>query len=430
MLSVLLASAALQQPNLAVTPERVLLTLTDNPDRQTVVSWRSKSENLAGQGQIVKGSPDPRSVANPKSVDATGTTVKVGTDTYTYYTVKFTDLEPGTEYAYRVGSPTAPDKKQAWSEWIHFKTAKSEVAPFSFIYFGDAQNDLKSLWSRTIRRACRDMPYADFMMHAGDLVNVGDRDSEWGEWFYAGGWVHGSIPCLATPGNHEYARDPQDSTKRALTYLWKPQFNYPANGVPGLESTNYVIDYQGARIISLNSNEKIKEQTAWLDKTLSQNPKKWTFVTFHHPVYSTAAGRDNKTVRDEWQPILQKHKVAIVLQGHDHTYGRRNVPTGVTGTDPKSGTVYVVSVSGPKMYRLGAEVEKDMPRVAEYTQLYQLIRVMPDKVRFEAYTITGDLYDAFELTKNRDGSNHFKDLAPKTPNRKEAAAAAKQSGGN
>ena len=39
-----------------------------------------------------------------------------------------------------------------WSEWFHFRTASDRPEPFSFIYFGDAQTDLKSLWSRVIWR--------------------------------------------------------------------------------------------------------------------------------------------------------------------------------------------------------------------------------------------------------------------------------------
>jgi hypothetical protein len=37
-------------------------------------------------------------------------------------------------YAYRVGDGTH------WSEWFHARTAANEPEPFSYIYFGDAQN--------------------------------------------------------------------------------------------------------------------------------------------------------------------------------------------------------------------------------------------------------------------------------------------------
>lgn len=406
LLTALLGGAALAQSAATAEPTRILLTMSADPARAAVVTWRTEAAPLQAVGQIAVASADPRFVKSAQSTPAVSQAVALAEGKQAnYHTVRFGGLTPDTEYAYRVG-----DGKE-WSEWIHFRTAKAQPAPFSFIYFGDAQNDLKSLWSRTIRRAFREEPFAHFMLHAGDLVDRGNSDTEWAEWFYAGGWIHGQIPTVATPGNHEYPRDPQDTKIRRLSDLWKPQFAFPENGLPGLERTNYWFDYQGARIVSLNSNERIAEQAKWLDDILARNPQKWTFVTFHHPVYSTAQGRDNPEIRRLWQPIFQKHNVAIVLQGHDHTYGRQNVPTGLAGRDESSGTVYVVSVSGPKMYRLGEETAKTMSRRAEYSQLFQIVRVRPEKVRFEAYLVTGELYDAFELTKNRDGSNRFVKVA-------------------
>lgn len=410
MVTIALALLSLLQ-NGSPSPGRILLNITDDPSRSAVITWRTTAVDSETVGQIALASPDPRFEKDAQTVQGTKTLVEgPPSQTVAYHTVRFDQLLPETEYAYRVGDG------KVWSEWIHFSTASTTDKPFSFIYFGDAQNDVKSMWSRAIRRAFRHLPFASFMLHAGDLINRANRDEEWGEWFEAGGWVHATVPCVATPGNHEYEKSDGTAT---LSRLWKPQFAMPNNGPRGLEQTTYWFDYQGARFVSLNSNERIAEQATWLDKVLETNPKRWSFVTFHHPVYSTAKGRDNSEIRQLWGPILQKHKVAIVLQGHDHTYGRKNVPTGLSGTDPKSGTVYVVSVSGPKMYRTTPDVIRSMNRTAEYTQLFQIVRVEPAKVRFEAYTITGELYDAFELLKNRDGTNRFVDIKVSTPQRLE-----------
>ena len=172
----------------------------------------------------------------------------------------------------------------------------------------------------------------------------------------------------------------------------------------------------------MNSNERQEEQGKWLDSTLSNNPNRWTILTFHHPIYSAAKGRDNKQLREMWQPIFDKHKVDLVLTGHDHTYARSgllmfdNAGSGATVRDPKSGTVYVVSVSGPKMYRV--EREDWMKRAAENTQLYQIIEVDGDHIRYESRTAIGTLYDAFELVKQAGGkSNVLIEKAPKTPER-------------
>ncbi|MFM8215573.1 MAG: fibronectin type III domain-containing protein, partial [Pirellula sp.] len=48
-------------------------------------------------------------------------------------------LQPATKYAYRVGDGVN------WSEWFQFRTASTQPEPFSFVYFGDAQNDLRTL---------------------------------------------------------------------------------------------------------------------------------------------------------------------------------------------------------------------------------------------------------------------------------------------
>jgi hypothetical protein len=65
-------------------------------------------------------------------------------------------------------------------------------------------------------------------------------------------------------------------------------------------------------------------------------------------------------MRDKLQPLFDKYRVDLALTGHDHTYARAglmesdNVTTGAAVRAP-GGTVYVVSVSGPKMYRLDRE---------------------------------------------------------------------------
>ena len=131
--------------------------------------------------------------------------------------------------------------------------------------------------------------------------------------------------------------------------------------------------------------------------TLENNPNRWTVITFHHPFYSPASDRDNKEMRQLWKPILDQFKVDLVLSGHDHTYSRtglietkniKNIPTGYQQAyDPKIGTVHVVSVSGPKMYEItkGRYAKK----LGENTQLYQIIDINKDSLRFRSYTAIG-----------------------------------------
>ncbi|MCH7904604.1 MAG: metallophosphoesterase family protein [Armatimonadetes bacterium] len=376
------------------TPHRILLTWSGDPATSASVTWRTEAPTEGAEGEIAPADADPAFVQDATKTIANSQPLTIGETTVHYHTVTFKDLTPETLYAYRVGT------QEEWSEWVQFRTASATPKPFTFIYFGDAQNDLKSLWSRTVRQAYRHDARADFMIHAGDLVNSPNADGEWRDWFYAGGWVHSMLPSIAVPGNHEYRCG-------KLSDFWIPQFEFPRNGLPQLPDTNYYIDFQGARIIALDSNRLIEEQAAWLDGVLKDNPNKWTFVTFHHPIFSTAQGRDNPGLRAAWQPILEKYNVALVLQGHDHTYGRRNVTTGLSAVNEATGTAYVVSVSGPKMYTVGDEAKRTMQKTGERKQLYQIIRVNGDTVQYRAYLVTGELYDAFDLRKNPDGTNTF-----------------------
>ena len=181
-----------------------------------------------------------------------------------------------------------------------------------------------------------------------------------------------------------------------LSRNWQPTFALPTNGPAGLEETAYFLDYQGVRFVGLNSNEQLGLQAEWLDRILDDNPHRWTILIFHHPVFSSARGRDNEKLRSLWMPVFDRHGVDLVLQGHDHTYGRTgNVRNGINVRDESSGTVYVVSVSGPKMYP--SSDHPLMVRLGEDLQLYQVISIDGDSLVYESRTATGELYDAFLL---------------------------------
>ncbi|MCU0708437.1 MAG: metallophosphoesterase family protein [Pirellula sp.] len=383
-------------------PDRIVLTWAGDPTTTQSVTWRTSTEVASAKAELAIATAGPELRNAAKAFDAATVALKTDLNTAHFHSVTFQDLTPGTKYAYRVGDGTN------WSEWFHFSTAKVEQEPFSFIYFGDAQNDIRSMWSRVIREAYSDAPKAKFLLHAGDLINTAQSDAEWGEWFGAGHWLNAMIPNVPVAGNHEQHK--VNETKRQLTHHWRPQFTLPEHGPEGLEESCYTFEYQNTCFVILNSNTKIKEQAEWLDNVLSKNTKPWIVCSFHHPIFSTAKDRDNPLVRAAWKPILDKYNVDLVLQGHDHSYGRTgldtpsedvntvaNVPTGVTARDEHHGTVYVVSVSGPKMYNLTPK--PFMVRVAEDTQLYQVIHIDGMELRYEARTATGEIYDAFVLEK-------------------------------
>ncbi|WZO98281.1 metallophosphoesterase family protein [Isosphaeraceae bacterium EP7] len=417
------ADAVIHRPT--AVPDRIIRTFAGDPATSIAVTWRTDAGVSKGVAQIAPADAGSKFPASAKTFEATATLMTTDLGEARSHSVVFEGLTPSVTYAYRVGDGVN------WSEWVHAKTASEKPEPFSFVYFGDAQNDVKSLWSRVIRGAYSDASKASFIVHAGDLINRANQDALWGEWFGAGGWVNAMVPSIPTPGNHEYERpkapepapgeNPPEPAKAVLSRHWRPQFALPMNGPAGLEETVYYVDYQGVRIIALNSNDQIEAQVPWLEGVLAGNPNKWTILTFHHPIYSPTKNRNNSTLRDLWQPVFDRYKVDLVLQGHDHTYARTgpmvhsNVPGGGAHRDDEGGTVYVVSVSGPKMYQLGRE--DWMRRAAEDTQLYQIIRIDGDTLKYESRTAVGDLYDGFSLLKREGLPNRLIEQRPTTPER-------------
>ncbi len=407
MLGLLLKVASAQVSDISpkrpgLQPDRIVLNVTEDLSTSVAVTWRTSTSIANGEAQIVLADPHPASVNHAVSLSARTEVLEFGELEAHYHSVVFTNLLPNTRYAYRVGS------EDYWSEWFHFTTTGTSQDKLSLIYFGDVQTNILSLWSRVARQAYRHAPEAKLALYAGDLVNRANRDVEWGQWFDAGGFIHSEIPVMPTPGNHDHGTT--ERGENLISEFWKPQFTLPENGPAGLEESCYYIDVQGVRLISLNtqrydlSEVDRRSQREWLEQVLANNPNKWTCILIHHPVYSTKRNRDNKMMRADLKPLIDRFGVDLVLQGHDHTYARgmENVPME-DGKAP--GTMYVVSVSGPKMSEV---LRADwMDRTAGHTQLYHIIDIDNNILRFSAYTATGELYDQFELHKSAGSTNRL-----------------------
>jgi len=386
-------------------PDRVILIPTAKPESSQTINWRTNTEVTEAVAEIAVATDDPGLHLNARSQRGQIRFLKTENGPAHHHHVTFSQLEPDTLYAYRVMG------QDTWSEWFQFRTAKAGFAEHTAIYFGDAQNSVKSLFSRVIREAFSSAPRAQVMIHAGDMVNSRDGrdDDEWGEWFEAGGFINSMINNVVAVGNHEYHRNPEGGP-RILVPQVPVQFGTPNNGPAPLQDTVYFTDYQGVRYIALDSQQALQDlemielQTAWLKQILQDNPSRWTVVTYHHPMFSVSQGRDNPRLREYWLPVFEEYGVDLVLQGHDHTYGRgQNVPTGASGQLSDHGPMYVVSVAGPKMYRIADQAMATMDRLAEDTQLFQLINFEADRIRYEARTATGSLYDAFDIVRHADG---------------------------
>jgi hypothetical protein len=99
-------------------------------------------------------------------------------------------------------------------------------------------------------------------------------------------------------------------------------------------------------------------------------------------------------------PLYDTYHVDLVLQGHDHVYARTKRLAGGKEVGPADpGTIYVVSVSGPRMYPFNPRFASIMAKTQSDTQMYQVIEIDGDCLQYEAYSVGGTLVDAFEIRK-------------------------------
>lgn len=388
----------------AAHPDRIVASPAADPARGFQVSWRS------GQGidapllelAVAGDSPD---LGEPRRLQARTRTLATEHGEGLQHQVAVDGLEPDTLYAFRVQGANG-----WWSPWRQLRTAAAPGAPLEFLYFGDTQNKNASLSTRVLLEALRHAPDARLALFAGDLVSGGDGedDNEWGEWFDATAPLASTLLVAPVTGNHEYFEEFEDTPqeRRVLGAHWPHMFALPGNGAPGVEATTYWFDMHDARFVVLDGTSALdlgtaQAQAAWLDGVLrdaasGERPRAWTIVAIHQPMFSPRQDRENVLLREHVLPVLEKHRVDLVLQGHDHVYGRRG------GLVERQGTPqYVVSVAGAKQYRLSPEARETMAPVAEDTQLYQRVRIENGELRYEARTVTGRLYDAFSITGDR-----------------------------
>jgi len=389
------------------TPQRIIINLTATPTTSMAVTWRTVGAIDKPEVQVAEPTAWTEFEQNAKSMKVTTTkfTTDKKFDVFQHSAI-MDGLKANTLYAYRVGGDSI------WSEWNQFRTANEQVTPFKFVFMGDPQNDLKQHCSRVFREAYKTAPDAAFWLFSGDITSE-PEDVQWDGFFYAGGFIFGTTPSILTPGNHDVdflwkdgkiVKNSKGKKQRgdSISQMFLQHFTLPGNGLPEYKETSYFIDYQGVRFIMVNTNleKKLNDQAVWLEGLLANNPNKWTVVSFHHPFYSAGRERDDKETRDAFLAIVDKYSVDLVLTGHDHAYSRSfKLNNGVKVADNEKGTVYVVSVSGPKMYTVNSIYNSIMAKTAGNVQLYQVISINGNELQYDCYTASGSPFDSFKLTK-------------------------------
>jgi acid phosphatase type 7 len=388
----------------AQSPDRVILNLTSEPSTSMAVTWQIDGSR-EGIVEYAVSTPWTQFTKHVSTVSAVREDfVPAPGKSSTHFSAVLKNLKPETRYIYRVGTDSG------WTEWNQFSTGSTTAKPFSFVWFGDPQNDIREHCSRIFRQAFQTCGSASFWLFSGDMTSE-PEDDQIGELFTAAGFIFRTMPSVLVPGNHDMAYRTENGRFvlnakgsrmriKEVAPSWHAYYTLPENGIKGMEETSYTFEYQGVRFLMLNSNDRLAEQAAWMENLLSRNTTAWTIAVFHHPIYSTGNERDQQGTREAFQRIFDKYHVDLVLTGHDHTYSRsKKIRNGEAVPDSGQGTVYIVSVSGPKQYFLNPRYKDLMAKMGSDIQLFQSISVDGRRLHYSAYQADGVLYDSFELNR-------------------------------
>jgi hypothetical protein len=297
-------------------------------------------------------------------------------------------LETGTKYYYRVRSG------ELASDIFSFKTAPpAGTNRWRMAVYGDSRSNPTGhrKVAEQIAKA-----HVDLIVHTGDIVANGKNHESWRtEFFEPLAPLAGSTPWVSTIGNHE--RDSEN------------YFSYMA--LPGNERY-FGFDYANAHIICLDSNGWIEkgrdsQQLQWLQAHLKRKrAADWTFVAFHHPLFSAHATRPINALRWDWAPVFidPANRVDAVLTGHDHFYAR-NYLMGRVGEEPRQGVLFLTSAGG------GANLYRTKPRdyIAKTveTHHFTLFEFDGDRINVTAIDSNGAVIDSFVLTKNPTPADEY-----------------------
>jgi len=252
------------------------------------------------------------------------------------HTVELTDLEPNTQYYYRV----VVGNYESYSELYSFITPPlpSSEADFRIVAMSDMQRDSSNpnKFNEIIHDGVLDYvseEYGDnlseelaMVLVPGDLVVTGSSYYQWQDHFFGpSSDLFAQVPLYPVFGNHEANSD----------YFIK-YFHLPDNGTPGHEEHWYYTDYSNLRVIGLDSNTGYNffdedAQLIWLETVLedacSNNNIDFVFAQLHHPHKSElwTPGENNYTgdVIERMENFTEQcEKPSIHFFGHTHGYSR------------------------------------------------------------------------------------------------------------
>lgn len=319
------------------------------------------------------------------------------TEARSLHAIAVEGLQPGTRYPYSV-------RAGATKKFAAFVTAPREEsdAPFRFLVYGDNRTDNAA--HAAIVRAM--VPVAsDFLVHTGDFVENGASPAQWQDFFEIEAPLLSARCLFSCVGNHEltdgagieYARffgptDPPPGADPARAAKDAPAATRP-------EHLDGTFRWGNTRFFFINGMVSYKGTTdrSWLEKALADadgEPNlKWRVVVVHHGPWSSGPHGNNARLHDAGViPLLAKHKVDLVISGHDHIYER----------GWSDGLAYLVSGGGgAPVYKIKSKLPQ--ARKLESVRHFVEVSVSSSSMQIVATRLDGSTIERCGLSKSAGG---------------------------
>ena len=370
---------------------RTVMWQSDAEEKDAFVEYRAaKDENAAIQTQ--------KEHINDKFTDNEKTTY--------VHTVILQNLQPGTEYEYRLGH------ENRRSQWYRLNTANSHNH-YKALIFPDSQSAKYKVWEDVAMPAWQRNRDARFFITMGDLVDNGEHAYQWNEWFTRIGPMSTRIPAAPVLGNHEtYTMDWKVRVPQAYLHY----FQLPEGAPEAYKNQFYSFDYGDVHYVVLNTQMRemkdfypnlLQDQLAWFKADMEKSKKKWNVVLMHKDVLRYGF-LTRKTPREEGfseegkvlMPLFDKYKVDVVLTAHLHTYRNRgHVYDFKRGM---KGPLYILTgVAGDVRYpNLWKRHSLDVAIAPQpETNNYMVLEASADRLRFSCYLPDGTKIDEAEVKK-------------------------------
>ena len=299
----------------------------------------------------------------------------------------FEGLSPATSYAVTVTS----DGVVASSGFVTAPSASSQ-APVKFLVYGDNRTDAvahRAIVAGMGREA------SDFLVHTGDYVDVGGQPGYWDTFFSIEEPLIGRKALIGTVGNHELF---ESGGGEWLSYFGASGSQAP-KGPDGAPLLDFTARWGSIRFFMLNGfvGWKSGPDREWLEAELAkadaEGDLSYRIVVTHHSPYSSGLHGNNDLFAAAGLPeLLVRHKVDLVVAGHDHSYER-----GFTG-----GLRWIVSGGGgaPVYGRAG---HADGSQKFESTQHFLAVTADRERLTYVAKRIDGSIVERCGIVRGVAG---------------------------